>query len=610
MTIEGEQLDNLHTASILVVDDDPISMTTICHALEQQGHSLNTAESGENALKVVASEHPDIILLDINMPGISGIEVCKYLKADPLTATTPIIFLTGSKDDLTEAFNAGGVDYILKPFNFKELIARVNVHAKIARLMGSLAKSNAALEALTDSLEEKVHQRTQELVLANDKLKSEMEEKLKLREQMEHLSKFDMATSLFNRIAMEEQLELKVLESQMLPESPLFYLFIDIDQLKLINDAFGHTAGDALISGVARLIKNKQQTSDIIARMGGDEFAIIFNQKSLKEAKARALLLQEHIRNMRFPWGKKSLHIDTSMGLVELTADFQDANHIMSVANRLCIKSKAQGGGELLIYENEKEEDNLKQREVRWVPVIQQALDNGSFELYGQGIFSLEQDKPARYEVLVRMQSSGDELIQPGQFIHIAERYHLINQIDKWVFQNAYETLKGLEDEEIQLCINVSGESFHKQSFLQFICDTLKTGDVDGSRFCFEITEQSVLSKIEESKEFISTLREFGCEFALDDFGTGTSSYGFLKDLDVQYVKIDGSFIQHVENEEISHMMVASIYSIAHENNIKVVAEAVEEQSILDTLREIKVEFAQGYLLHQPENLEALLNQK
>ncbi len=599
--------DNAESTEILVVDDDAISSATISHSLEQAGHKVRVAENGTKALKMVLSKLPDIILLDINMPDISGIEVCKKLKSNDVTAKIPVIFLTASKTDLNQAFAAGGADYIIKPFNTNEVLSRVNVHVSNARLMHNLARSNKALEALTDSLEEKVKKRTRALYESNEILKAQIAETQRLQQQLEQLSKYDVQTRMFNRTSMEEQLEVKLLESQMLPDHPFFYLFIDVDQFHLVNENFSHQIGDQLIGELAILIKESGSPDDIIARMGGDEFAIIFSQPSTALAQQKARDIKQKIKSTRFCWSDKTMQVDVSMGLVELNAEFQDANHIMSSAERLCYESKSKGGGELMVYSHARASVRHDQREVRWVPIIQQAIDNDGFELHGQGIFPLDGSAPKIYEVLLRMQSRSSELITPGQFIPIAERYHLITDIDKWVLENSCRLLAENPDSDIQLAINVSGESLHKTSFLEFAISTIQFFEVKGSRICFEITETSALANIEETRNFVSELSGLGCEFALDDFGTGTSSYGVLRELAVQYVKIDGSFIQHIENENISRMMVESIHAIAKENGIQVVAEAVETESVLNKLKGINLDYAQGFHLQSPQPFTTIL---
>ncbi|XOV78231.1 MAG: EAL domain-containing protein [Aestuariibacter sp.] len=602
-----KEVSESNHATVLVVDDEPISLTAISHALEEEDYQVLQAQHGEEALNIATEQNPDVMLLDINMPGMNGLDVCKLLKASPETEAIPIIFLTASQNDLAEAFNAGAVDYVLKPFNVTEVLARVNVHARNARLMESIANTNKALAALTNSLEMKVKERTNELTLANEKLRAEINEKQELREQLQQLSKYDVVTGMHNRLAMQEFIDIKLLESQMLPEFPLFYMFLDVDQLKVINDSFGHDAGDKLILDLVSIFKGMAREEDVVARMGGDEFSMIFSESDVTHAKVRAEKLREKLKQAGFQWENNPLNIDVSIGLVELTADFQDANHVMGVAEKLTYESKIRGGGELLIYENVKDLVQSNSKEIRWVPAIQHALEHNNFVLFGQGIFPLDGGRPERYEVLVRMQTD-DGLVLPPLFVPIAERFHLISQIDKWVFNETFQMLLEHPNTDFKLAINVSGESLHKDSYLEYISGRLCDAPQLGQRLCFEINETAALTNIDATENFIEKIGQFGCEFALDDFGTGTSSYGFLKSLNVQFVKIDGSFIQHIENEKISRMMVTSIYSLAKENNMQVVAEAVETESILQTLQNIRVDYAQGYALQEPQELISLLS--
>lgn len=604
---EDDFPDTRDFAKILVVDDDQINLETITHTLEYYGHNVFPVEDGESALMAVSEFRPELIILDINMPGMSGLEVCQRLQTNPDTSKIPIIFLTGSKTDINKAFDLGGVDYIVKPFNTHEVLARVNVHVRISLLLNTLADTNSALEKITNSLEEKVKERTRELALSNQKLTQEVAERQKLQNKLEQLSRYDMTSSLLNRIAMEEQLDFKLLESQMLEDFTLFYLYIDVDQFKVINDTCGHAAGDQLIRNLAELLKQITTDEEVIARMGGDEFSIIYNSKNIDAAKKRAIKIRNAINEMHFDWEKEHLFINVSMGLVELNAEFQDANHIMSVAERLCFESKAQGGGELLIYEQEKETVRNNTRAVRWVPVIQQSIEQDKFTLFGQGIYTTSSSKRAKFEVLLRMQSSGSELIQPGQFIAIAEQYHLISAIDQKVLAKTCNLINQNPKFDGQLAVNISGESVYKASFVEQAYDTIQQSGVDASKLCFEINESAALTNLNATRRFIEKLKGLGCTFALDDFGTGTSSYGFLRDLDVQYVKIDGSFIHKIGSEKISRMMVESIVAIARENKMQVIAEAVETDTMLNVLKEIEVDYAQGFLLHKPEALENLL---
>lgn len=604
---EDDFPDTRDFAKILVVDDDQINLETICHTLEFYGHQVFPVEDGESALMAVHEFKPNVIILDINMPGMNGLEVCERLQSNSSTSNIPIIFLTGSKTDINKAFELGGVDYIIKPFNTHEVLARVNVHVRISLLLDTLANTNIALEQLTDSLEEKVRDRTRELAYSNKKLTEEIAERLKLQQQLEHLSKYDMTSGLLNRISMEEQLDFKLLESQLLEDFTLFYLYMDVDQFKVVNDTCGHAAGDQLIRNLSELLKQVANEEEVVSRIGGDEFSIIFNAADVNAAKKRAKCIQKAINEMHFDWEKEHLFINVSMGLVELNTEFQDANHIMSVAERLCFESKAQGGGELLIYEQEKETVRNNTRAVRWVPVIQQAIENDRFVLYGQAIYSTQEKQIANYEVLLRMRSSSRELIQPTQFINVAEQYHLISAIDLKVLEKTCELLAANPSFDHRLALNISGESVYKSSFVEQAKSVIRDYAIDGGKICFEINESSALTNLNATRRFIEQLKAEGCHFALDDFGTGTSSYGFLRDLDVQYVKIDGSFIQNIGSEKISRMMVESIVAIAKENHMQVIAEAVETAPMLKVLEEIDVDFAQGFLLHTPENLNSLI---
>ena len=597
-----------HPSTILLVDDDPISLTTISKILSEFGHQILVAKNGSKALQLVEDERPNLILLDIHMPGMNGIQVCKEIKSKKKNKRLPILFLTGSEDDAEAAFDAGGLDYILKPFRIKELIARVNTHLELAHLMASLENANMALETINDSLEEKVHDRTKELVTTNASLRKEINERRALQDRLDYISRYDFVTRMYNRNSMEEQLEQRLIEIHGVSTNHCYFLYIDLDQFRVINDTCGHLAGDELLRELSELLKGLVARDDIIARMGGDEFAIIFELHNTQLGIKKAQSFKRAIENFVFNWEGETFRIGASLGLIEIDDSFDNVNHLISIAERTCYESKVKGGGEISVYNMSKVHIDRSKRQMRWVPIIQSAVEHDDFYLTGQYINDIQDGTQNKMELLIRLETADQKTLPPGHFIPIAERYHLITSVDKWVLEKALMQKRTLGLEQ-QISINLSGESIKKESFLDYAEETITASGIKGEELCFEITETSAFTDIVATNAFIERFRKLGCQFSLDDFGTGTSSYGYLKELPIDYIKIDGIFIRDLEKEKVNRLMVDSITTISKEIGIKVIAECVETAEAFEVLKDIGVDYVQGFYLHKPTPLDQLSKQ-
>jgi diguanylate cyclase (GGDEF)-like protein len=595
----------LSSHTILIVDDDPSNINILAAFLEPYSPKLLIAKSGSAALDVLARSIPDIIILDINMPGQSGIEVCRIIKQDERIKHIPVLFLTASSKDLSEAFDAGGVDYILKPVRSEELIARLNTHLKINQLLVSLDKANLLLESVNESLEIKVQERTLELVSSNKNLRREIDERRRLQDKLTYLSNYDFVTRMFNRNSMEQELK-SVMER---PESDgvrWFLYFIDLDQFKIINDTCGHVAGDELLRQIAELLRGGFDFSCVCARMGGDEFAVLSQSASLDSAIQRAHLIKTNIENLKFEWNDEVFKHSISMAVVEIDEGIDSVSHLLSIAERTCFESKRKGGGEVSIYNYSKDYIDKTQQQMKIIPLIHHAIDNNQFELYFQHVYSTTGTDLKKIEILLRLKDESGKIKPPGHFIPVAERFHLITEIDKWVLKNTFMRINDLPRDMI-VSINLSGEFIIKSNAASLITSLIEEYKVEASQVCFEITETSAILNIEATHQFMKELDSIGCLFSLDDFGTGTSSYEYLKQLPVDYVKIDGMFVRDIENDEINRKMVESISGIARAKQIKVIAECVETDAALAIIQSMNLDYYQGFVSHRPEPLSALL---
>ncbi|MDT0581292.1 MULTISPECIES: EAL domain-containing protein [Alteromonadaceae] len=589
------------TFSILAVDDDPTNINVIISHLKPLNAKMLIATSGDAALEILKSVQPDLIILDINMPNMSGLEVCKQIKSDPLYKHIPVLFLTGSEKDISEAFAVGGVDYIIKPVRSEELIARVNTHLTLSTLVDSLDKANVMLESVNESLEIKVAERTKELVAANSNLRREIDERRRLQDKLTYLSNHDFITRMFNRNSMEMELK-NVMESSYEENKKYYFLFIDLDQFKVVNDTCGHIAGDELLRQVADLLRNLFSKEDIIARMGGDEFAVLFNLDSLEHAIRRTSAVKEAVESYRFEWGDEAFKHSLSAALVEIDESIDSVSHLMSIAERTCFESKRKGGSEVSVYNYTKQHIDKTHQQMRIIPLIHHAIEHDQFTLYYQEITPIIEDGTRKIEVLIRLVGSDGKIKPPGQFIPIAEKFHIITEIDKWVIRKAFIAVKELPS-HVEVSINLSGDFIAKSSAVDLIKRYLAEYEINPHQVCFEITETSAISNIESTQSLLSSLQPLGFKFALDDFGTGTSSYEYLKELSVDYVKIDGMFVRDIDKDDISQKMVESIAGIAKAKGIKVVAECIETAESLDILRSLNIDYYQGYYSHVPESL-------
>jgi diguanylate cyclase (GGDEF)-like protein len=587
--------------SILAVDDDPTNINVIVSHLKPLNSKMLVATSGDAALEIIHSTPPDLIVLDINMPNMSGIEVCRKIKADPANKHIPILFLTGSEKDISEAFAVGGVDYIIKPVRAEELIARVNTHLTLSTLVDSLDKANVMLESVNESLEIKVAERTKDLVAANVNLRREIDERRRLQDKLSYLSNHDFVTRMYNRNSMEMAVK-QVMEQSLDSGIKYYFLFIDLDQFKIVNDTCGHIAGDELLRQVADLLRNLFSDEDVIGRMGGDEFAVLFKLDSLEHAIRRTSAVKDAIESYRFEWGDESFKHSLSAALVEIDESIDSVSHLMSISERTCFESKRKGGGEVSVYNYTRQHIDKTHQQMRIIPLIHHAIEHDQFSLYFQRINPINAEEVVKIEVLIRLIGNDGKVKPPGQFIPIAERFHIITEIDKWVLKKSFLALSEMP-EHVQISINLSGDFIAKSTAAVTIIELAKQYSINPQQVCFEITETSAISNIESTKGLIGELAPSGFKFALDDFGTGTSSYEYLKQLPVDYVKIDGMFVRDIDKDDISQKMVESIAGIAKAKGIKVVAECIETAESLDILKQLNIDYYQGYYTHIPEHL-------
>jgi diguanylate cyclase (GGDEF)-like protein len=436
-----------------------------------------------------------------------------------------------------------------------------------------------------------------------------MEATAMLRHQAEH----DDLTGLYNRREFEARLQHCLSSAQ---ESSLQHVFcyMDLDQFKLVNDTCGHGAGDELLKQISALFANRVRERDILARLGGDEFGLLLENCSLAEANLISDKLLKLTRDYRFVHEDKVFNIGVSIGIVVVNSSFSSVSELIHAADSACYSAKNAGRNQSFLYHHEDAESVQRKTAVKAISGITDEIDDSRFRLYCQPIvpLSLLESQSPRFEILIRKIGAEGEITLPTSFIPSAERYHLMPNIDRWVIRNTFAEYRKLldanqEQSDYQFSINLSGTSLSDKGFLGYIREQFTIYAIPPSAICFEITETAAIVNLKNTINLFTALHKIGCKFALDDFGSGMSSFMYLKNFEVDYLKIDGTFVKEMHENKIDHAMVRSIHSVAEALSIKTVAEFVENELILTELKAIGVHYGQGMYLGAPVELKKLI---
>ena len=416
----------------------------------------------------------------------------------------------------------------------------------------------------------------------------------------------DALTSLSNRLEFERRL-IALLDSVRTERRSHAMLYLDLDQFKVVNDTCGHTAGDELLRQIAEILGKKIRGNDTLARLGGDEFGVLLRDCGVKRAVEIAEMLRHCIVEFHFVWQDKAFEIAASIGLVEINEHSESVASVMSAADSACYMSKDQGRNRVYLYRQDDAEISLRRGQMNWMQRITQALEKNQFRLFRQEIRSLRTDSAhadigGHYEILLRMEAEPGKFTPPMMFLPAGERYQMMPTIDRWVVRAALNHLAlQPSSKEVIYAINLSGQSLGDEATLEFIMAQFKQSGVAPQAICFEVTETAAIANISKATRFIMALKGIGCSFSLDDFGSGMSSLAYLKNLPVDYLKIDGAFVRDIVEDPIDFSMVDAVNSIAHVMGIKTIAEFVENQAIYDKLKLMGVDYVQGHYIHKPE---------
>lgn len=442
-------------------------------------------------------------------------------------------------------------------------------------------------------------------------------ENRKMNQQLAYQAKHDALTNLYNRHEFHTRLKALLNQWQAHDTPQHCLMFLDLDQFKAVNDTCGHEAGDQLLKDVALLLEKilksfHSYSQATLARLGGDEFGLLLEACDLAEAHKIADMLCDAIQNLKFYWedeqqnhNKRIFTIGVSIGLVPISAQTVNDKSLLAMADAACYAAKNAGRNNVHVY---KDTDLID--EIEWVSLLNYSLEsNDGFRLFYQPIVKTnalgnDEEQEIWYEVLLRMHTPTGHIVPPGAFLSTATRYTLTAALDRWVLKACIHWLQTHDVNQFKLLnINISGHSLNDKTFVASVIEQLSTAHIPTHKLCFEIAEATAITNFSNTAKFIAELKQFGCRFALDDFGSGMSSFSYLKNLPVDFLKIDGRFIKGIARDKVDFAVVKAINEIAHEMKIRTIAEFVETEEIFKLLQDIQVDYMQGYWIGKPQPL-------
>jgi diguanylate cyclase (GGDEF)-like protein/PAS domain S-box-containing protein len=427
----------------------------------------------------------------------------------------------------------------------------------------------------------------------------------RLHRALHYQASHDALTGLINRREFENRLTMAVESVRQDADCRQALLYLDLDQFKLVNDTCGHPAGDQLLKQITGVLQSRVRSGDTLARLGGDEFGILLQSCALDQALRVAETLRQAIRDYRFIWQDGVLEVGVSIGIVEITADTPTVASVMSAADVACYAAKDQGRNRVQLYKPNNVPE--RHREMHWVSKLTRACDESRFELFYQPIVPIGTTATERehFELMLRLRDEFGSLVTPAEFIPAAERYNVMPSIDRWVVRQTLDHLvhrSGSGVKPYTIAVNLSGTSLNDERFLEYLIAELSARDLAPGAMCFEITETAAIANLGNVVYFMRELKARGCHFALDDFGSGLSSFMYLKTLPVDYLKIDGQFIENVTRDPVDRSMVEAISQVGRAMGIQTIAERVESAEVLAELGRLGIGFAQGFHIAEPRS--------
>ena len=437
-------------------------------------------------------------------------------------------------------------------------------------------------------------------------LQREVTEEYNLTQTIAYQATYDPLTGLINRNEFDTRLRQSIRRARERGvQSVLGYL--DLDQFKIVNDTAGHLIGDQLLTDLAQLLQQNIRSSDSLGRLGGDEFGLLLEGCSLEQGQILSQNLVDKFSGYQFMWRGRQFRVGVSIGLVPILGDASNVIELLSRADLACYKAKDLGRGRVYLADQNDIELDRQHLELVHIANIPQAIEENRFHLMEQPIISLLDDTYSHVEILLRLTDEYGNIVHPNLFIPMAERYGMVGLIDRWVVTTVLTNYHHYyPDAKTMVAINLSGSSLSDERFTDFVTQLLQQSAMPADRLCFEITETTTISQLDQAIKFIATLKQLGVSFALDDFGSGVSSFGYLRQLPVDYLKIDGDLIRNIEEEDYIHTIVDMVNQVATMMGMKTIAEFVENDVILARLRTLNVGYGQGYGIARPKPLPRL----
>ena len=583
---------------LLIVDDISDNRTILTRRFQRRGFDVVEAECGLTAIELIHKESFDLVLLDVMMPGMDGIETLKRIRSQNSASALPVIMVTAKSEstNIVDALELGANDYVTKPVDFAVALARVNTQISRKRAVERVALANEELRKVNEDLERRVEERTSRLIDANQRLKVEIADREESQARSQYLAYHDSLTGLGNRLLFKEQLE-EALKDVSVASHPLAVLFLDLDGFKAVNDTLGHSIGDLLLKSVATKLRDILPRTDRIARLGGDEFAIL--QISAAQPGSSIALAEKIIEVVGQPNSidGHDVTVGASVGIAVARPGDMNTENFLKSADLAMYSAKSDGRGTYRMFDPEM--DAIVQARRLLERDMRTALAQDGFRLFYQPLVNLQTKKVTAFEALMRWQHPERGMVPPSDFIPVAEEMGLIVQLGEWALRQACAEATEWPD-EICVSVNLSPLQFSKGNLVSSVMSALASAGLPASRLELEITESVLLEKSERNITILNQLRDLGVRISMDDFGTGYSSIGYLRSFPFDKIKIDQSFVRDLLVDEGSLAIVRAIAGLGVSFGMTTTAEGVETEEQMRCLNLEGCIEVQGYLYSRP----------
>jgi diguanylate cyclase (GGDEF)-like protein len=583
---------------LLIVDDISDNRTILTRRFQRRGFDVVEAECGLSAIELIDKESFDLVLLDVMMPGMDGIETLKRIRTKNSASALPVIMVTAKSEstNIVDALELGANDYVTKPVDFAVALARVNTQISRKRAVERVALANEELRKVNEDLERRVEERTSRLIDANQRLKVEIADREESQARSQYLAYHDSLTGLGNRLLFKEQLE-EALKDVSVASHPLAVLFLDLDGFKAVNDTLGHSIGDLLLKSVATKLRDILPRTDRIARLGGDEFAIL--QISAAQPGSSIALAERIIEVVGQPNSidGHDVTVGASVGIAVARPGDMNTENFLKSADLAMYSAKSDGRGTYRMFDPEM--DAIVQARRLLERDMRTALAQDGFKLFYQPLVNLQTKKVTAFEALMRWQHPERGMVPPSDFIPVAEEMGLIVQLGEWALRQACAEATEWPD-GICVSVNLSPLQFSKGNLVSSVMSALASAGLPASRLELEITESVLLEKSERNITILNQLRDLGVRISMDDFGTGYSSIGYLRSFPFDKIKIDQSFVRDLLVDEGSLAIVRAIAGLGVSFGMITTAEGVETEEQMRCLNLEGCIEVQGYLYSRP----------